>query len=152
MAADFIPIRTTEKKLSEIEIIDRQLIFCTDSGFIYRDTESGRVKLGNELEVVDELPAAPVHNHFYYSKADRDLFFYDGEWNNVSENELDVTQEENEDGVVLVISENKNPKSSIPIKGKGATVVFMGNDGSISIKTKEPDVISNLEIDKLLSI
>lgn len=152
MAADFVPIRTTEEKVGGIEVVNGQLIFCTDSGFIYRDTESGRARLGNELEIVDELPASPVKDHFYYSKADKDLYFYDGEWHNVSESELSVLQDDGATGVLLVISENDNQKSAVSIKGSGVTSVFKASDGSISIKTKEPDIISNLEIDKLLAM
>lgn len=152
MAVDFVPIRTTEEKLAEIEIVNGQLIFCTDSGFIYRDTVSGRARLGNELEIVDELPASPVKDHFYYSRADKDLYFYDGDWHNVSESELGVLQEDGASGVLLTISENSNQKSAVSIKGSGATSVFKASDGSIEIKTKGPDIISNLEIDRLLSM
>lgn len=152
MAVDFVPIRTTEEKLAEIEIINGQLIFCTDSGFIYRDTVSGRARLGNELEIVDELPASPVKDHFYYSRVDKDLYFYDGDWHNVSESELGVLQQDGVSGVLLTISENNNQKSAVSIKGSGVTSVFRASDGSIAIKTKEPDIISNLEIDRLLSM
>lgn len=150
--AYFRPVQTTEDKLPQIEVVDGQIIVCTDSGFLYRDTKDGRIRVGTEIEIVDELPGAPINLHFYYSKADRDLFFYDDGWANVSENELQVLGGGNSVGVTLAILENGNKKSEIPIKGSGITSVFKASDGSIQIKTKEPDIITNLEIDKLLSM
>ena len=152
MDVNFTPIQTVEEKLSKIPIVNGQIIICVDSGFMYRDTDSARIRIGTELEIVDSLPENPIDGHFYYSKADCDLFFYDGKYVNVSENELQVNTDDSAVGVTLSILENGEKKSEVPIKGKGVTRVFKDTDGSISIKTKEPDAISNLEIDKLLAM
>ena len=152
MAVNFTPIQTREEKLSGIAVVDGQIIVCVDSGFLYRDTESGRLRIGTELEIVDELPEHPINRHFYYSRSKRDLFFYDHGWTTVSEHERQVDASEDNTGVTLAIFENGEKKSEVPIKGSGITSVFKDADGSISIKTKEPDIISNLEIDKLLAL
>lgn len=145
--ADFTPIQTTEAKLNNIPAIDGQLLFCTDSGRIYKDTSDGRIRFGNELDIVDELPENPIEQHFYYVRRSKSLYLYDSGWFDISDTDLFVEGSTAQNGVVLYTTEKE---SGISFKGAGVTSILKGSDGAVYIKTKRPEIISNSEIDKLL--
>lgn len=150
--ADVMPIQTYEYKLNDIDIVNGQLIVCMDTGSMYRDSADKRIKLGSELELVDSLPDDPKTNKFYFVDGTNELWLYDGEWIEINRNL--VVQKNSSGGVELFLGK-QNSDSGIKFKGKGATLVSMDSDGTVSIST-DPDnsisVISNLEIDKLLSM
>lgn len=147
-----VPIQTYEYKLNEIGIVNGQLIVCMDTGSLYRDSENERIRLGSELEIVSSLPDNPQINKFYFVDGTNELWLYDGEWIEINRN---LVVHKNSDGGVELFLGKQNSDSGIKFKGKGATFVSMDGDGTISIST-DPDnsisVISNLEIDKLLSM
>lgn len=150
--ANVLPIQTYEYKLNEIEIVDGQLIVCMDTGALYRDSSDKRIKLGSELEFVDSLPESPQNSKFYFVNTTNELWIYDGEW--IQINSSLTAQSSLEGGVDLFLGK-QNAESGIRIKGSGATSVTTDGDGMISITT-DPNstinVISNLEIDKILSM
>lgn len=150
--ADVMPIQTYEYKLNDIDIVNGQLIVCMDTGSMYRDSADKRIKLGSELELVDSLPDDPKTNKFYFVDGTNELWLYDGEWIEINGN---LVVQKNVDGGVNLFLGRQNISSGIKFKGKGATSITTDGDGTISIET-DPDtsisVISNLEIDKILSM
>ena len=61
-------------------MIDGQLIVCLDTGNAYRDSTVAHVKIGNDLEVVGELPLAPLADKLYYLKPDKLYSYLGGNW------------------------------------------------------------------------
>ena len=70
-------LEINQSQLDKTPVIDGQLIVCLDTGNAYRDSSVGHVKIGSDLEVVTELPLAPLSGKFYYLKPDK-LYVYDG--------------------------------------------------------------------------
>lgn len=70
-------LEINQSQLDSTPVIDGQLIVCLDTGNAYRDTATAHVKIGSDLEVVTELPLAPLSGKFYYLKPDK-LYVYDG--------------------------------------------------------------------------
>ena len=68
--------------------MDGQLVCCLDTGNTYRDTASGRVRIGSDLERVSELPLAPLAGKIYYLPPG-DLYIYNSGW--VMLNDTDFT-------------------------------------------------------------
>jgi len=149
--ANLIPIQTSEYKLQDIEIVDGQLIVCIDTGSIYKDSAGKRIKLGSEFETVDSLPEYPQRKKLYFINKTNDLWVYDGEW--VKINGSLLAREDPDGGIDLILG-TQGSESGVKFKGEGATSVSMDGD-TISILT-DPNgainVISNLEIDKILSM
>lgn len=69
-----------QSQLDSTPVIDGQVIVCLDTGNTYRDSDVAHVKIGSDLEVVSELPLAPLANKFYFVKPNS-LYIYDaGNW------------------------------------------------------------------------
>lgn len=149
--ASVLPIQTYEYKLNEIEIVDGQLIVCVDTGSLYKDSSNKRIKIASEFETVDSLPETPQKNKLYFINETNELWVYDGEWVKIN-NSLFVKSDP-EGGISLSLGDQKLD-AGIKIKGKGATSITTDGE-TVSIST-DPNgainVISNLEIDKLLSM
>lgn len=69
-----------QSQLDSTPVIDGQLIVCLDTGNTYRDSSVAHVKIGSDLEVVSELPLAPLANKLYYLKPDRLYSYLGGNW------------------------------------------------------------------------
>ena len=68
-----------QSQLDKTPIVDEQLVCCLDTGNTYRDTAGGRVRIGNDLERVSELPLAPLAEKIYYLPPG-DLYIYNSGW------------------------------------------------------------------------
>lgn len=60
-----------QSQLDKTPIIDGQLVVCLDTGNTYRDSKTAHVKISSDLEVVSELPLAPLAEKLYYLKPDK---------------------------------------------------------------------------------
>ena len=69
-----------QSQLDTTPVIDGQLIVCLDTGNAYRDSKSAHVKIGSDLEVVGELPLAPLSNKLYYLRPDKLYAYNGGDW------------------------------------------------------------------------
>lgn len=69
-----------QSQLDSTPVIDGQLIVCLDTGNAYRDTATAHVKIGSDLEVVSDLPLAPLAEKLYYLKPDKLYVFLGGNW------------------------------------------------------------------------
>nr|DAN17178.1 MAG TPA: hypothetical protein [Caudoviricetes sp.] len=64
-------LEINQSQLDTTPVIDGQLIVCLDTGNAYRDSTAAHVKIGSDLEVVSELPLAPLANKIYFLKPDK---------------------------------------------------------------------------------
>ena len=75
----------SQSQLSNIPIIDGQLIFCGDTGNFYKDDATTRNKMSSDLVVCSELPLAPITNKLYLLLPNTLCFFNNGEWVELNE-------------------------------------------------------------------
>lgn len=69
-----------QSQLDKTPIIDGQLVVCLDTGNVYRDSKTAHVKIGSDLEVVSELPLAPLANKIYFLRPNSLYIYSNGEW------------------------------------------------------------------------
>ena len=69
-----------QSQLDKTPIIDGQLVICLDTGNAYRDTKTAHVKISSDLEVVSELPLAPLADKVYLLSPDKLYINSDNEW------------------------------------------------------------------------
>lgn len=69
-----------QSQLDSTPVIDGQLIVCLDTGNTYRDSSVAHVKISSDLEVVSELPLAPLAEKLYYLKPDKLYSYLGGNW------------------------------------------------------------------------
>lgn len=69
-----------QSQFDKTPIIDGQLVVCLDTGNVYRDSKTAHVKIGSDLEVVSELPLAPLANKIYFLRPNSLYIYSDGEW------------------------------------------------------------------------
>ena len=79
-----------QSQLDSTPVIDGQLIVCLDTGNAYRDTAMAHVKIGSDLEVVSDLPLAPLAEKLYYLKPDKLYVFLGGNWTLLNDKTIDL--------------------------------------------------------------
>lgn len=79
-----------QSQLDTTPVIDGQLIVCLDTGNAYRDSTVAHVKIGSDLEVVSELPLAPLADKIYYLKPDKLYVYSGGNWVLLNEKTADL--------------------------------------------------------------
>lgn len=142
-----------QSQLDKTPIVDGQLVCCLDTGNTYRDTASGRVRIGSDLERVSELPLAPLAGKIYYLPP-RDLYIYNSGW--VMLNDTDFTigaSKADATEANLELKHGDMAKGTVKVRGTGITSVTADADGRLIINTPNPeaviDKITNTEIDNL---
>lgn len=148
-------LEINQSQLDKTPVIDGQLIVCLDTGNTYRDSSVAHVKIGNDLEVVSELPLAPLTNKIYFLKPDK-LYISSG-GNLVLLNEeysFSATKSAMNGAVKITLDGAK--KSEVSIKGTGVTTVMTDENGELVINTMDPNKVlesmSNSDIDKIFSM
>ena len=143
-----------QSQLDSTPVIDGQLIVCLDTGNAYRDTITAHVKIGSDLEVVSDLPLAPLAEKIYYLKPDKLYTFLGGNWvllNDLSFS-IDFLRSTNNTAFLQLIHASEI-KNSLTIKGLGVTSVYVDDDNNLLIQTLHPDIlltrITEKEIDAL---
>ena len=141
-----------QSQLDKTPVIDGQVIVCLDTGNTYRDTATAHVKIGSDLEVVSDLPLAPLAEKIYYLKPDKLYASLGGNWtllndnNGANKSALNGNAKITLDGV---------KQSSVSIKGTGITTVMTDENGGLVVNTGDPsayiEALTNSEIDKILS-
>lgn len=81
-----------QSQLDSTPVIDGQLIVCLDTGNAYRDTATAHVKIGSDLEVVSDLPLAPLAEKLYYLKPDKLYVFLGGNWILLNDKAIDLDE------------------------------------------------------------
>ena len=77
----------SQSRLSDIPIIDGQLIFCRDTGNFYKDDTITRKQMSSDLVICSELPLAPLANKIYLLLTNT-LYFFNGEWIELNESPI----------------------------------------------------------------
>lgn len=83
-------LEIAQSQLDKTPVIDGQLIVCLDTGNAYRDTTTAHVKIGSDLEVVSDLPLAPLAEKIYYLKPDKLYAYLGGNWTLLNDNNFSL--------------------------------------------------------------
>lgn len=74
----------TQSQLDATPIVDGQLVLCTDTGNMYRDTANIRVRTGQDIEFVAELPLAPISGKIYALHNGEMWAYENGNWTSLN--------------------------------------------------------------------
>ena len=144
-----------QSQLDSTPVIDGQLIVCLDTGNAYRDTATTHVKIGNDLEVVSDLPLAPLAEKIYYLKPDKLYTFLGGNWVLLNNNDFSLGANKSAINGNVKITLDGAKQSSVSIKGTGITTVMTDEHGELVVNTGDPSIymeaLTNSDIDKILS-
>ena len=136
-----------QSQLDMTPVIDGQLIVCLDTGNTYRDSSVAHVKIGCDLEVVSELPLAPLANKIYFLKPDKLYINSGGNWILLNEEfEISANKSATNGNVKIMLDGSK--QTSVGIKGTGATTVMTNANGELVINSAIQTLI-NSEIDAI---
>lgn len=69
-----------QSQLESAPIVDGQLIVCKDTGNMYRDFGKTRVQAGRDIEIVAELPLAPINGKIYTLRTGEMWLYEGGDW------------------------------------------------------------------------
>ena len=147
-------LEINQSQLGAIPVIDGQLIICLDTGNAYRDSNVAHVKIGSDLEVVSELPLAPLANKIYFLKPS-DLYIYEGgNWLLLNDTDFELVTNKSATNGDVKITLDGAKQSSISVKGSGVTTVMTDENGGLVINTVDPNKVlesmTNSEIDRIL--
>lgn len=108
-----------QSQLDKTPVIDGQLIVCLDTGNAYRDTTTAHVKIGSDLEVVSDLPLAPLAEKIYYLKPDKLYAYLGGNWTLLNDNNFSLGANKSAlNGKAKILLDGAK-QSSVSIKGTG---------------------------------
>ena len=74
----------TQSQLDSTPIVDGQLIICKDTGKMYRDFGKTRVQTGRDIEIVAELPLAPINGKIYALRTGEMWAYENGTWTSMN--------------------------------------------------------------------
>ena len=135
-----------QSQLDTTPVIDGQLIVCLDTGNAYRDSKSAHVKIGSDLEVVGELPLAPLANKLYYLRPDKLYAYNGGDWvllnDGLNNSAFSVTTSSSK-SVDLNLLASNIVKTKVNIAGSGITSIVTNEDGGVVIDTPDPNSLLN---------
>lgn len=143
-----------QSQLDKTPVVDGQLVCCLDTGNTYRDTAGGRVQIGNDLEVVSELPLAPLAGKIYYLPPG-ELYIHNTDWVHLNDTDFTIgAAKANTSEANIELKHAGEAKGSVTVKGAGVTTVTADAEGRLIISTPDPestlDRITNSQIDTLL--
>ena len=144
-----------QSQLDKTPVIVGQVIVCLDTGNTYRDTATAHVKIGSDLEVVSDLPLAPLAEKIYYLKPDKLYASLGGNWTLLNDNNFSLGANKSALNGNAKITLDGVKQSSVSIKGTGITTVMTDENGGLVVNTGDPsayiEALTNSEIDKILS-
>ena len=73
-----------QSQLESAPIVDGQLIVCKDTGNMYRDFGMTRVQTGRYIEIVAELPLAPINGKIYALRTGEMWAYENGTWTSMN--------------------------------------------------------------------
>lgn len=143
-----------QSQLASTPIVDGRFVFCKDTCNLYRDVDSVRTRVGNDIEVVTELPLAPIDGKVYIIRPN-EVYIYNEKWVRLNDDDYTIEATKNDENVVDVsLKHIEKTKSNITVTGIGITTVSTGVNGELLIQTPDPNNIINTitttEIDALL--
>lgn len=73
-----------QSQLESAPIVDGQLIVCKDTGNMYRDFGKTRIQAGRDIEIVAELPLAPINGKIYALRTGEMWAYENGIWTSMN--------------------------------------------------------------------
>ena len=146
-------LEIAQSQLDTTPVVDGQLIVCLDTGNAYRDNSVAHVKIGNDLEVVSELPLAPLAEKLYYLKPNKLYSYLGGNWVLLNDDFSIKTNKSALNGDAKIILDGSK-KTSVALKGSGVATVVTDSDGQLVVNSPDPNTIlehiTNNEIDTMI--
>lgn len=121
-------LEIAQSQLDTTPVVDGQLIVCLDTGNAYRDNSVAHVKIGNDLEVVSELPLAPLAEKLYYLKPNKLYSYLGGNWVLLNDDFSIKTNKSALNGDAKIILDGSK-KTSVALKGSGVATVVTDSNG-----------------------
>lgn len=117
--------------------------------------DMAHVKIGSDLEVVSDLPLAPLAEKIYYLKPDKLYAYLGGNWTLLNDNNFSLGANKSALNGKAKITLDGAKQSSVSIKGTGITTVITDENGELVVNTGDPsmymEALTNSDIDKILS-
>lgn len=82
-----------QSQLESAPIVDGQLVICNDTGNMYRDFGKTRVQTGRDIEIVTELPLAPINGKIYVLRSG-EVWLYEGGWTALNQQITEISNTE----------------------------------------------------------
>lgn len=83
-----------QSQLESAPIVDGQLIVCKDTGNMYRDFGKTRVQTGRDIEIVPELPLAPINGKIYALRTGEMWLYEGGGWTALNQQITEISNTE----------------------------------------------------------
>lgn len=88
MAVKFQPVKIPQSGLSNIPVVNGQLIYCYDTGRVFVDTQVGRLQQGiSTVSDSSSLPAIASDKLYFIKKSNKLVSFVNGAWKEVNSQE-----------------------------------------------------------------
>ena len=85
MAVKFQPVKIPQSGLSNIPVVNGQLIYCYDTGRVFVDTQVGRLQQGiSTVSDSSSLPAVASDKLYFIKKSNKLVSFVNGAWKEVN--------------------------------------------------------------------
>lgn len=85
MAVKFQPVKIPQSGLSNIPVVNGQLIYCYDTGRVFVDTQVGRLQQGiSTVSDSSSLPAIASDKLYFIKQSNKLVSFVAGEWKEVN--------------------------------------------------------------------
>ena len=85
MAVKFQPVKIPQSGLSNIPVVNGQLIYCYDTGRVFVDTQVGRLQQGiSTVSDSSSLPAIASDKLYFIKQSNKLVSFVDGAWREVN--------------------------------------------------------------------
>lgn len=92
--ANLLLQEVNQSQLTLAPIVDGKIVFCRDTGNLYRDVGCSRVQVGHDIEIVAELPLAPISGKIYALRSGEMWLYENGEWTVLNQSMKEITNSE----------------------------------------------------------
>lgn len=83
-----------QSQLDKTPVVEGQLIICKDTGNMYRDFGKTRVQTGRDIEIVAELPLAPINGKIYALRSGEVWLYKGGDWTALNQQITEISNTE----------------------------------------------------------
>lgn len=83
-----------QSQLDKTPVVEGQLIICKDTGNMYRDFGKTRVQTGRDIEIVAELPLAPINGKIYVLRSGEVWLYEGGDWTALNQQITEISNTE----------------------------------------------------------
>ena len=83
-----------QSQLDKTPVVEGQLIICKDTGNMYRDFGKTRVQTGRDIEIVAELPLAPINGKIYALRSGEVWLYEGGDWTALNQQITEISNTE----------------------------------------------------------